>query len=228
MPAPSSPLLLEGCERTSSADGRRRASRRGRRRVTALDEPSPDETADAGSALLARVGVGDRARCQGRTPQALLQFAEEALEAASSAVEQRASSSTSRNSRAPGCVPAVDGRLGRDHVGARTRAGSPWPCSPIVTARHPGRRLLRGAWCGSSGLNGTLILPDALGARKPRRRGLVPLIDRRVIETRLRAAHRRIASSSSRSTPPCRASATPDGSSSYARPAGSGPTPRAA
>ena len=156
-------VLLEGCtpDQTMAA---------ARRFLETLEAPCADHPH-----LQARIGAV-LAPCQGRTPQALLQYAEEALEAA----------------RHPASPPYV--RFEPDLVRATTKPTQAsdellsalndgrvvLALQPIVEAKT-GKVALYEALVRVRRLNGTLILPDAL-VPDAEKNGLVPLIDRRVID----------------------------------------------
>ena len=156
-------VLLEGC----APDQAMAAARRFLDTLEKVHEGHP--------ALRARIGAV-LAPCHGRTPQALLQFAEEALEAArqpTSPPYVRFEPDIVRASAKP--ARASDELLSALNDGRVVLA-----LQPIVEAKT-GKIALYEALVRVRRLNGTLILPDAL-VPDAEKNGLVPLIDRRVID----------------------------------------------
>lgn len=156
-------LLLENCNAEQ-------AEAAATRFIQAIEAAAPDA-----SEPRARIGAV-LAPCHGRTPQALLQFAEEALEAARQ--------------------PTSPAFLRHDPETARVVATRPAPQDDMLSALNEGRVLLalqpvvnaRGrkpafheALVRIRRHDGTLLLPEAL-VPAAERSGLVPLLDRRVLD----------------------------------------------
>ena len=159
-------ILLEGCTAEHAAAAARRFIA-----VVA-------EQADAGASPAMRACVGAvMAPVHGRTPQALLQFAEEALEAARQPTsppyvcyDPEASRPVAKRSRDPSdeiLTALNDGRVAlalQPIVDAKTRKTVLYEA--LVRIKRP---------------DGTLMLPDAL-VPNAEKNGLVALIDRRVLD----------------------------------------------
>ena len=156
-------LLMENCD----AD---QAEAAAMRFIAAVEAVAPGAAAPR-----ARIGAV-LAPCHGRTPQSLLQFAEEALEAARQ--------------------PTSPAYLRHDPETARVVATRPAPQDDLLCALNEGRVLLalqpivaaRGhkpafheALVRIRRHDGTLLLPEAL-VPAAERNGLVPLLDRRVLD----------------------------------------------
>ena len=135
-----------------------------------------DDGAAQASPMRAYVGAV-LAPSHGRTPQALLQFAEEALEAARQPMgspyvcyDPEASRPAAKRAREPSdelLAALIEGRVAL-------------ALQPIVSAKDR-RPVLYEALVRIKRLDGTLMLPDAL-VPSAERSGLVALLDRRVLE----------------------------------------------
>ena len=127
-------------------------------------------------AMWARVGAV-LAPFHGRTPQALLQFAEEALEAA----RQPTSPPFVRHDPEAARAPAnVSQKSSDDILSALNEGRVALALQPIVDAKTR-KTVLYEALVRIKRLDGTIMLPDAL-VPEAEKNGLVALIDRRVLD----------------------------------------------
>ena len=155
-------VLLENC----NAEQAQAAAHRFIGAIEAASAGAPCPAARIGAVL---------APCHGRTPQALLQFAEEALEAARQPTSPAYLRHDPQTQRAVGRPPAQDEVLAALNEGRVLLA-----LQPVVEAR--GRKpVFHEALVRIRRHDGTLLLPDAL-VPSAERSGLVALLDRRVLE----------------------------------------------
>ena len=156
-------LLLENC----NADQAEAAATRFIKAMEAAAPGAPEPRARIGAVL---------APCHGRTPQALLQFAEEALEAA----RQPTSPAFVRHDPESARVVATRPAPQDDMLCALNEGRVMLALQPIVDARSR-KPVFHEALVRIRRHDGTLLLPDAL-VPAAERSGLVPLLDRRVLD----------------------------------------------